>query len=185
MISLAAKSASISGRPEELELSPGSLLAGLPAADDKIVTILGPLERLHDHIVRFYGEVRVLLGQRPLVVRLDQGYRSLVEFCRVPHGPRLPPAVRVRQQRVGKTLDPLVHERVGFVGLWHERVVVGVDRATQHGQADLLVSYIEAVLPVVQDAQAVGLSRLRAMPESSIPPCPGCSAPSTSRSMLP
>ena len=55
----------------------------------------------------------------------------------MPHGPRRLPAARVRQQRVGETLYSLVDERVGFVGLWDERVVVSVDRAAQGGQADL------------------------------------------------
>jgi hypothetical protein len=70
------------------------------------------------------------------------------------------PAALVRQQRVGEALDPLVDERVGLVGLRDERIVVGVDRAAQNGQADLFVLYVEAVLPVVQDAKVVGLSRL-------------------------
>src|SRR5215213_3028761 len=39
-------------------------------AEDQAVAIFGPLERLQDHVVCFYGEVRVLLWQRPFVVRL-------------------------------------------------------------------------------------------------------------------
>src|SRR5215217_2885757 len=70
------------------------------------------------------------------------------------------PAALVWQQRVGEMLDSLVDESVGFVGLRDERIVVGVNRAAQHGQADLLDLYVVAVLTVVQDAEAVGLSRL-------------------------
>jgi hypothetical protein len=60
----------------------------------------------------------------------------------------------VGQERQREAVDSLVLELVSNAGLGRGGFVVGIDRASNGGDADLAAVHIECVLGVVQDREA-------------------------------
>src|SRR5206468_4243185 len=113
--------------------------AGLIAANDQVIAFLGALDRADDDILGLGYQIRVALRQRAGMVGLGQRDRAAVQLGRAAQRAGLRPAAGVRQQRIAKALDALVDKAVWLTRLGHGRVVVGIDRATQHGHAHIAI----------------------------------------------